>query len=396
MLIELGNHAPAFPGPDDRPKVTHINMPEFDEEFLSHTPGHYSHDHKGLTVEQFKTHRQDALDYNQGITHLPDHEAVLAATAAWSARSLGRPAWVKCTDHPEPGLTPKGRAAELEKFLSEFYECPTLNGKYGDCDDQAAHIHKELDYWTVGGAPGEFHSATLPDLKALYTVDGRIMSNNNDGGSQLTGTIGVGTAAAAQSLTTTSTLTSGQYVGSRIIVYSTTSNNMVWGNITANPGGASTVLSVDQWYTFATPGGTAGTTPTTPWAWCIPDGGMVSTWFAALATGAGSLLNTDHTLAVASGNVEYVQGGGTLNRKICPIATDVSASARTVTLVPVFTANGSDSLPKVFTAAGFFASMVVAFGAAAGPMKFEDAVSPSATLAASGDNVTLTETISGS
>jgi hypothetical protein len=129
----------------------------------------------------------------------------------------------------------------------------------------------------------------------------------------------------------------------------------------------------------------------------LVDGGMVSTWFAALATGVNAPVNTDQTLAT-NGNVEYPTAAGGLYRKICPTAVDVSASARTVTLVPVWTATGSDTgLPRTFTVVGFFASMVPGFGGAVGPMKFETTLTPSsAVISASGDQLTVTEVITGS
>jgi hypothetical protein len=299
------------------------------------------------------------------------------------------------------GLTPDGVAADIEKFLSEMYECPTLNDKYGGCDDVDAHIHKEINYWTKFGVPGEYMDGApkLPDAQMTYMVDGRIMNNNNDGGDALQSLMnGTGSAATSTTLTTSNTLVTNATAGHRVYVFTTSGNVFVWGNCISNTNAASaSVITVDQWYVPLTPGGSAGATPGTPWAWVLQDGGLTSTWFAAIGTGTPTITNTDHAFSTG-GNTEYTQAGGTLIRKICPTATDVSASARTVTLVPVFTANSSDvpNLPKVMSIAGFFASMVVGYAGAGGPMKFETAISPTATIAALGDNVTLTETISGS
>jgi hypothetical protein len=304
---------------------------------------------------------------------------------------------VKVTEMP--GVTPPGWASDLERFLSEHYECPNLNAFYGGADDIDAKVHKEVDYWTRNGAPGEYRAGVPADIlksfEAVYTVDGRIMNNFNDGGDSLTAMgpmQGVGTGSTTTTLTGCTGLTVNGLAGHRIYCYTTAGSVSAWGNCISN---TAIAITVDQWYVPATPGGTAGASPGSPWFFVAVDGGMVSTWFAAMATGVNAAAAADHTLATG-GNVEYVQAGGTLNRKICPTATDVSATARTVTLVPVFTANGTDALPKTFSMVGFFASMVVAFGGAGGPMKFETAISPTATLSASGDNVTLTETISGS
>jgi hypothetical protein len=237
----------------------------------------------------------------------------------------------------------------------------------------------------------------LPDLKAVYMVDGRIMNNNNDGGDSLTamGVVqGVGTGSTATTLTGCSGLTVNGLAGHRVYVYTTAGTVFVYGNCISN---TATAITVDQWYVPATPGGSVGGNPGTPWAFVAVDGGMISTWFAALATGANGPVNTDHTLAT-NGNVEYPTAAGGLYRKVCPVATDVSASTRTVTLVPVWTANGSDTgLPRTFTVVGFFASIVPTFGGAGGPMKFETTLTPSsAVISASGDQLTVTEIITGS
>ena len=351
-----------------------------------------------MTAQQFKNHITDARLFNQGITRLPGHEGLLAVEAAWGKMGLGRPAWVKV----HPGERPDEHAQDLEKVLCEFYDCPTLEGHFKVDNPQDAEIHKEVNYWTPNGQPGEMRNLVLPDLRATYMVDGRIMNNLNDGGDTLlvaANSQGVGSAATATVLTTSSTLVGTTAIpGHRITVYTLSGNVFVYGNVISNTSGASGTITVDQWYVPATPGGSAGANPGTPWAWYVSDGGFVSTWFAAIGTGGGSVTNTDHTLAVSSGDVEYVQAGGTMIRKICPTAVDVSASARTVTLVPVFTANASDvaNLPKVISIVGFFASMTVSFGGAGGPMKFEDAVSPTATLAALNDQLTITEVITGS
>ena len=54
----------------------------------------------------------------------------------------------------------------------------------------------------------------------------------------------------------------------------------------------------------------------------------------------------------------------------------------------VFTANGSDALPVTIAKRGIFDA------ASAGNLVFETLVSPTATLSASGDSLTLTDTIS--
>ena len=377
--------------------MTTVTIPEFDAEFREQH-NHYGHAIDAITPAQFKDHLADAALYNDGTTHLPDHEALLAIANAWPERGRGKPAWVKVTE--ADGLTPPGVAADIEKFLTEFYSCPTLEDHF-NCDPHDAIIHKELGYFTLNGPPGECRNLVLPDLSMTYMQDGRIMNNLNDGGDTLMAAAnsqGVGSAANTTTLTTTSTLVGTTNLpGHRIVVYTTSGNTFVYGNIVSNTSGANGVITVDQWYTPATPGGSAGATPGTPWAWMVVDGGFVSSWFCGIGTGTPTIANTDHSINTS--NTEYTQSGTTgLSRKICPTATDVSSSARTVTLVPVFTALSSDvaNLPKTFSLCAFYASIVVGFSQAGGPMKFETALSATATLAALNDQLTITETITGS
>ena len=163
MIIELGNHNPVHPGPDERPKVTTVHIPEFDDQHVADKGDPYGHVIGGVTVDQFKTHRADAMDYNQGITHLPGHEALLAITAAWPQRGQGRPKWVQVTGHE---ITPEGRADDIQKFLSEYYEAPGL-ADYYKCPLEEAHVRKELQYWTKAGAPGQYFN----DVPQLPTIE---------------------------------------------------------------------------------------------------------------------------------------------------------------------------------------------------------------------------------
>ncbi len=238
----------------------------------------------------------------------------------------------------------------------------------------------------------------LPPAVALYTDDGRSISNINDGGGQV-GAIGQATAATGTTLTTASTYTTNQWTGYRVYV-TQAAGVMVWGNVISNTNASNaSVLTVDRWYAAATPGGSAGPTPATftnqGGTFIIADGGMVSTWFVGLATGANAPAHGDHTLAT-NGNAEITTAGGGLIRKIAPYAQTSGVATRAITLTPVFTANGTDSLPATVTTIGVFASMVSTFGGAGGPMKFETALNASATFAASGDNATITETVNGS
>ena len=66
--------------------------------------------------------------------------------------------------------------------------------------------------------------------------------------------------------------------------------------------------------------------------------------------------------------------------------------ATTYTRTPVWTANGSDSLPVTIAKMGVFCSMVVSAVLA---MMFETLLSASASLSSVGDQLTVTETVTG-
>lgn len=99
---------------------------------------------------------------------------------------------------------------------------------------------------------------------------------------------------------------------------------------------------------------------------------------------------TANTTAPAAGDTsltaEITTAGGGLVRAAG--AYGHTGGAASYTISNTFTANGSDSLPVTIGKAGLFDA------ASAGNMPFEDLVSPTATLSASGDNLTLTQTVS--
>jgi hypothetical protein len=99
---------------------------------------------------------------------------------------------------------------------------------------------------------------------------------------------------------------------------------------------------------------------------------------------------TANATAPAAGDTtltgEITTAGGGLIRKAGTYAHTTGAASYTITTV--FTANGSDSLPVTIAKRGIFDA------SAAGNMVFETLVSPTATLSASGDSLTLTDTIS--
>lgn len=373
MLVEFGNEA-ARNGIDDRPKVTVVHVPEGD--------GGYSHKVGGISVDDFRMHRQEAADYNNGVTHLPDHEALLSIVAAWPSQSSGKPSWVSVT--PDEN-TPEGVAEDVEKFLSDHYYCS--QGKPEDV---------EFTHWTRFGAPGQLApEPKLPDITNLYTNAGRVISNVNDGGGQV-GITGTGTAATATTFTTNQTLVTNAWAGYRVYAMAASTGPLVWGNVLSNNNTASaSVLTVDRWYTPGTPGGSAAATPASGYYFVLADGGTTSNWFVGLTItnitpgATDTALSGEYVVGTPSG----VAAGAGFLRKIAPYAQTLGTSPRSITLTPVFTGVVTvDIYPQTFYAIGVFNSMV----AGSGGMKFETSLNASATVAAAGDNITVTETVTGS
>ena len=151
----------------------------------------------------------------------------------------------------------------------------------------------------------------------------------------------------------------------------------VYGVILSN---TATVLTIDRWYAPASPGGAAGSTPAATSVYVILPGNAPA-WYHALTANATAPAATDTTLTA-----EIATAGGGLIRKLAVYAH--TAGAASYTLTTAFTANGLDTLPVTVAKMGAFNSIT------AGRMCFETLVSPTATLSASGDALTLTHTIS--
>lgn len=191
-------------------------------------------------------------------------------------------------------------------------------------------------------------------------------------GGDFVGITGTATSTTATSLTNTgASFTTNAYIG-HIVVAGT-----VYGVITANTG---TVLTVDRWYNPATPGGAAGSTPGGTSAYVILPGGAPA-WYMALTANATAPAAGDTTLAA-----EITTGGGGLIRKLATYAH--TGGAASYTLTGAYTANGSDTLPVTIAKMGTFNSI------SSGTMLHETLVSPTATLSASGDQLTITQTVS--
>lgn len=110
---------------------------------------------------------------------------------------------------------------------------------------------------------------------------------------------------------------------------------------------------------------------------------------AAQPAAMNYLALTANVTAPAAGDTtltaEIATAGGGLLRKQATYAHTNGTS--TATLTATFTANGSDALPVTIGKVGGFNAST------SGTMGLETLLSPTATLSASGDNTTITETI---
>ena len=341
MLVELGNHAPLNADHGQR-AVTYVNIPDS-----------YSLK-KGLDAADFRAHLGDSLLERGGVTRLPEHEAALVVThpdGVWKKHSSEKPAWVWSDN------------AELQRFLSDFYGCPV--GRPDGLED---------NYYTRFGPPGVGPWAN--PVNALLTNAGRDLWAGMLGGG-LVGTTGTATATSATSLTASTAWTTNQWAGKRVYA------GAAFGNVISN---TATVLTIDQWYNPAAPGGAAQTTPGGTSTFIIADGSSTSAWFMGITANSTAPAQTDTSLAG-----EITTAGGGLIRKICPFAH--TAGTNTYTLTPVFTANGTDTLPVTIAKMGTFVSLIASD--VTDTMFHEDLISPTATLSASGDNLTISLTVTG-
>lgn len=189
-------------------------------------------------------------------------------------------------------------------------------------------------------------------------------------GGDIAGDTGTSTGATATTLTDSGkSWTTNAWTGHLVCTGS------VYGVVVSN---TATALTVDRWYTPSTPGGAAASTPSTG-TYVIPPGGA-PVWYMALTANATAASASDTSLTA-----EITTAGGGLIRKLVTYAHTTGAS--TYTLTGTFTANGSDSLPVTIAKIGTFNSIT------SGQMLHETLLSATATLSASGDPVTVTQTI---
>lgn len=361
MLLQLGNAAPHACVVDPTTETTaHDHAADGRSEpivtYMS-IPDAYSFDPKA-NVKDLALHLARARN---GVTKLPENEAFLAVVnplgGMWDHHSADTPLWV-WSDNPAFG-----------KLIGGFFGCDV--GRPADVED----THN-----TQFGPPGVGPQAGPLAPTMLKVNAGNDIQSALLGGGQVDFT-GQATAATATTLTRTgSTWTTNQWAGCRVYA-SVSATQMVWGLVVSN---TATVLTVDRWYTVDTPGGAAGTTPSGTATFVIVGAGGPAAWFMGISANTTTPVAGDTSLTG-----EITTAGGGLVRKICPYAH--TAGVASYTLTPVFTANGTDALPVTIGSIAVFNSMVVADTTST--MLFRTLVSPTATLSASGDQLTITETV---
>lgn len=397
MRIELGNPAPRSIEPDGRitvldggPRVTYIQIPD-NESSPRYERADDDPDGPGALLEE-GGYRPYSLDVNHGldiariglhiaqtdaVTHLPGLEPLLVVAnrpGAWAEHANDAPSWVRVdagggTDHPE-------EYRELERLLSAFYDCPVAP-PIGD--DLGWERHIQDSHHTLEGMPGVGFDPLLY-VKALKTNAGNdIQARQMFGFTTVFGQRGTATATSATSLTGGTESPGGSHASNDCLGMIIT-DGKVYGLITANTTGTSPVYTVDRWYECGSPGGTAGTTPGSTTTYCVIAGSPPA-WFMGLTANAGAPASGDTTLTG-----EITTAGGGLIRKICPLAH--TAGTNTQTLTPVFTANGTDALPVTIAKIGVSQSLLSAFN-----QIFQTLLNATATLSASGDQLTVTETV---
>src|SRR4029079_570780 len=195
-------------------------------------------------------------------------------------------------------------------------------------------------------------------------------------GSGVAGAKGTATATSATSLTDSgASWGTTQFIGS-LVVATPASGGLVYANVISHTG---TVLTVDRWYDATTPGGGAGTTPGNNQYVIIP--GQSPNMFMGISTNASAVGSGDTTLLG-----EITTSGGGVTRKIAALTH--SASASTGTVVAVFTANGTDSLPAVVHKMGISNSLLSTV-----INLLQTVLNADATLTTCGDQLTVTYTI---
>jgi hypothetical protein len=186
-----------------------------------------------------------------------------------------------------------------------------------------------------------------------------------------------GTTSSAPTSTTvtdsTKSWTTNQWAGQDVIV------GGVIGTILSN---SATVLTIARWETPGSRGGSAAATPSSG-TYVIESGNCPAAWMALTANSSSPTVGGSST--TLTGEITTSEGG--LIRTLATWAH--TTGTNTYTLTNTFTANSHDSLPVTLAKIGLFNAQN------GGRLLFETLLSSTATLTSIGDNVAITETVTG-
>ena len=336
MQIELGNAHPkgaSYTGPG----VCYVNV------------AHTNDDDYTIDYEALRTHLYGQVAA-AGSDAYPVHnfpgtesltELFNPAGSIWPEQSYdSAPSWVYCEEDPD---------------FAAYIGCPV-----GRPDD-----YQSTHYTQNGGMQMLVVNNGLDILSRM--IGGLIVGFNK----------ATATASSTTSLTATGTpFVASAYIGCTVVDLTTG----VYGVISAN---TTSVLTVDRWYNPATPGGAAATTPGATDTYVILSGSMPA-WFMGISTTNTASVSTDTTMAG-----EITTAGGGCLRALATYAH--TAGTTTYTLANTFTSNSNDtgSLPYAVARDGIFTSFVVG---GTTTMMVETLLNAIATLALTGDAVTVTHT----
>lgn len=406
MLIELGNPAPVdqkidaegnttpVPASIKGPAVTLCNLRYGKEHFQSGDHGNLFGSDKPDTpvmpADELRLHLAEAITTGDGVTHAPGMEAILnflhplEGIIKKQFYGKAKPTWVWCDEHQEIGQylaaylgVPFGRPADVELTHHTISGPPGVGPQLPDgvVHDPAANVEVAPD--PNGGA------------EMNITKNGRNIQARAFGGPAIPAPVKTTTTPTSTGCTLTGITAPGSttaYNGMR--VYASKTAAAAWMLVKSNTNASPPVLTGDRWYNPATPGGAAATTP-------------ANTSVLVLVPGAGpaefmGLTASTHTPGTPSTTVtlptEITTATGGLVRKIATTWAH-TAGTNTTTLTFVFTANSHDTLPVTIAQIGTFQSMV--HSNTTTTLFFATKFGTTATLSATGDALTVTQTITG-
>jgi len=208
---------------------------------------------------------------------------------------------------------------------------------------------------------------------------------------------GAGSTTTSNSYTINNiVVTSGALQGYTLMVVTSGTGAVVYANVVNNPTaiGTSCLLAIDQWYTPGTDGSTPGSTPGATSNYMLFTGTTPS-WYMALGSGnMNAVTNSTTNLPGEITTSGLKRRPSVVAISAAPTTTATSGST-VVTLTSVFTVGASDTIPATINGVGIFNTRGTASGTGYTGLMFATPFSTSANLSSIGDQITVTEQITG-